>query len=126
MVSHVNLNNIDLCGQMLLMQYNFNLRYYVNYLISEYISCDLKSMLVINGTKISSMVFLYFLINISQAYQISTIQTEYELSIQKKCNNMFQIRSWIIYFNFLVTYLVYIFYIILCGNYPPNLKRRRR
>ena len=99
MVSHVNLNNIDLCGQMLLMQYNFNLRYYVNYLISEYISCDLKSMLVINGTKISSMVFLYFLINISQAYQISTIQTEYELSIQKKCNNMFQIRSWIIYFN---------------------------
>ena len=48
------------------------------------------------------------------------------LAPQKKCDNMFSDPKWDhIFSHFLGTYLVYIFFLLVCGNYPLTSKRAR-
>ena len=60
MLSHVNLNEFGLRGQIPPMEKKCYQWYYVNFLISEYLSCDQQSTIAIDATKISLTVFLYF------------------------------------------------------------------
>ena len=114
---------------MLLMQRKCHRRYYVNLLIYEYISYGKQGMLAINGTKISSTGFInilnQYISNISNLYNP---EENLRLASQTKCDIMFSyLKSDYIFshFCFSVTHLVYIFFIIVCGNYPLTSKRGR-
>ena len=71
---YVNLNKVGSSGKMSSMQKKCHRWYYVYLLISEYLSCDLQIILAIDATKMSSAIFLYSRINISQIPQIYTIR----------------------------------------------------
>ena len=54
--SHIKLNKSVLRGQMSSMQQQYHWRYYVNLLISKYMSCNWQSMRAIDGTKIRKFI----------------------------------------------------------------------
>ena len=55
---------------------------------------------------------------------ISNPNVNLGLASQTKCDDMFSDpESDHIFSHFLVTYLVYILFILVCGNYPLTLKR---
>ena len=114
--------------KMSLMQKCFHQRYYVNFLVSEYISFNLLRHApdwwgenVINGN------FSWFFKSKYLKY-LRYIQSKQksELSISNKLwNHVFRSGSWIIYFHILffsVTYLVYILFLLVCGNYQLTSK----
>ena len=60
MWSHVNLNKIGSRSQISSMQIKFHRRYYVDFLIYEYLSHGQQSTLAIDATKITLSVFSTF------------------------------------------------------------------
>ena len=84
-------------------------------------------MLAVNETKIYSTGFINFL-----NQQISNISNIYNpnekmgLVSQIKCDNMFlDPKLDHIFSHFSVTNLVYILFLLVCGNYPINSKMGR-
>ena len=66
--------------------------------------------------------FLYFLINISQIYQISTIQTKIRAyNFKQFVTACFDIQSWIILF-ISFGYLPGLYFFLVCGDFPLTSK----
>ena len=95
--SHVNLNKASSRGKMSLTHRKFHWWYYVNFLISKYLSYNQQSTLAnqyntlaIDGTKTSSMGFIDFsnpfISNISDHYNLNK---NLILSSQTKCGIIF-------------------------------------
>ena len=73
-----------------------------------------------------SFAFLYFWINISKIYIISTIRTKiWAYYLKQFVTTCFQIQVRIILFLFLVTYLAFILFLLVCGNFSLTLKTGR-
>ena len=73
-----------------------------------------------------SFVFLYFWINISQISQISTVQKKIDLSILNDMwPHVFRSEVGSCFLYFLVTYLSYIWFLLVCGNFPLTLNTGR-
>ena len=83
--------------------------------------------LAIYGTKISSTGFINLSNHdTSNIPNISNMKVNLSLGSQAKCDNTFSDpESDHIYSHFLGTYLVYILFLLLCGNYSLTLKRGR-
>ena len=128
--SHVNLNKVGPHDKMSSMQKKWHWRYYINFLISEYLSYNQQNTLAIDGMKISSMVFIDFESKYLKYLKSLQYEQKSELRIS---NEMWKYvfrsdpESDQIYFtfSFSVTYMVYILFLIVCGNYPLTSKRRR-
>ena len=118
--SHVNLNKVVLCGKISLMLKMCHWRYYVDLLISKYLSYSWQVTLAIDRTDISMLDFVDFLneymSNISNIYNPNVTLSSVS---QTKCDNMFSYpKSDHIFSYFSVMYLIYIFFLFICGNYP--------
>ena len=84
-------------------------------------------MIVIDGTKMLSMVFLEFsneyISNISNIYNPNV---NLSLASQIKRDKIFpDTKLDNIFSHFSVMYLVYILFLLVCGNYPITLKSGR-
>ena len=83
--------------------------------------------LVIYGMKIPSMGFIYFSNHdTSNISSLSNLTVNSSLAYQTKCDNIFsdpELDHISLYLS--GTYLVYILFILVCGNYPLTLRRGR-
>ena len=76
--------------------------------------------------RLSTSYILFSNHNISNISNISNPNVNLSLAPQTKCDNVFSYpESDHIFSHFLGTYLVYIFFLIICGNYPLTSKRGR-
>ena len=128
--SHVNLNEVGASS----MERKRHQRYYINILISAYLSCNWQERLVIDESRLRSMERKHYrrILSIFKSRYLKYPKSlesnrKFELRIS---NEMWQhifrsvVGSYILKF-FSVTYLVYIFFLIVCGNYPLTSKRGR-
>ena len=126
--SHVNLNGVSASS----MERKFHRRYYINILVSAYLSCNWQERLAIDEAFSRSMELKHYrrVLSVFKSwylkYPISLESNrKFELSIS---NEMWQhvfrsvVVSYIFKF-FLGTYLVYKLFLIVCGNYPLTLKK---
>ena len=83
--------------------------------------------LAIDGTKISSTGFIDFSNHDAlNTLNLSNPNVNLRLASQTKCDDMFSDPELDhIFSKFSVTYLVYILFILVCGNYPLTSKRER-
>ena len=88
---------------------------------------DQQLLLAIDGTKMSSTVFINFSNHdTSNIPNLLNPKVNLSLEYQTKCDNIFSDpESDHIFSHFLGTYLVYIFFLIVCDNYPLNSKMGR-
>ena len=88
---------------------------------------DQWSWLTINETKISLTNFIYFSNHhTSNIPNISNPTVNLSLASQTKCDDMFSdTESYHIFLYFLGTYLVYILFLLVSGNYTITLYRGR-
>ena len=127
--SHFNLNKVGAS----LMERKCHWRYYINILISAYLLCNWQERLVINEARSLSMeqkryrrVLSIFKSRYLKYPKYLESNHNFELSIS---NEMWQhvvrsvVRSYIFTF-FSGKYLVYILFLLVCGDYPLTLKRR--
>ena len=128
--SRVNLNKAGASS----MEQKCHRRYYINIPVSWYLSLNWKERLAIDKAGSQPMeqkrywqVLSIFQITIPQIFQISWYpNVNSSLAPQTKCDNMFlDPESDNIFSHFLGTYLVYILFILICGNYPLTSKRGR-
>ena len=84
--------------------------------------------LAIDGTKMSSTGFIDFSNHdTSNIPNLSNPRVNSTLASQTKCDDMFSDpESDHIFSHFWGTYLVYILFLLVCGNYPFTSKRGRR
>ena len=143
MCLQINPNKADSCDlrkrrsacmvKISLMQkkYHWWLYYYVHFLISEYLPHDRQSMLAHFNNKtvlFYTAVFLYTLESIHLKY-LKSLQSvhKFELIIS---NDMwphvfrYEVGSYI-YSYYFVTYLSYILFLFVCGNFTLTLKKWR-
>ena len=100
---------------------------WISILESTRLARDRWYQIVIDGTEMSSTVFIGFTnhdtSNIPNLLNPNVILS---LASQTKWDDMFSDpESDHIFSHFLGTYLVYILFLLLCGNYPLTLKRGR-
>ena len=78
-----------------------------------------------DGMKMSSTGFISFSNHdISNISNLSNLTVNSSLASQMKCDNMFSDpQSDHIFSNLLGTYLVYILFLLVCGNYPLTSNR---
>ena len=127
--SRVNLNKVGASW----MEQKCNRQYYVNIIISAYLSCNQQDRLDIDeaGLRLMERTFhqqFYLFSNhdTSNISNISNLTVNSSLASQTKCDNISSdLQTNNIFSHFLGTYLVYIFLIIECGNYPLTSKRGR-
>ena len=93
------------------MKQKFHRSYYIDIIVSEYLSCNWQDSLAVNGTKMSSAVFIAFSNHdTSNIPNLSNLNVSLEYYLKQNLMTCFHIWSQIIYFHiFLVMYLVYIF-----------------
>ena len=116
------------------MEQNFLCRYYINILVSVYLSFNLQERLAIDkaGSQLMRQkrcrrVFIYYSNqDTSNITNLSNMNVNLSLSSQTKCDNMFSDpESDQIFSHFSGTYLVYILFLLVCDNYPLTSKRGR-
>ena len=90
-------------------------------------ACDQQIWLVINGTKTLSTIYILFSNhNTSNLSNFSNPNVNSSLASQTKCDKVFSYpKSDHIFSHFLGTYLVYIYFLLVCGNYALTSKRGR-
>ena len=111
MWSHVNLNKIGSRSQISSMQIKFHRRYYVDFLIYEYLSHGQQSTLAIDATKITLSVFSTFKSIYLKYLKYLQSGRKFELSISNDMwSYFFRYKAGSFIFIFSVTFLVYIFF----------------
>ena len=117
--------------KMSLMQKQFHQLYCFNFLISEYLSFNQQSHSHYKWNKniIDGSFSRFFKSKYLKYIKYIHSEQKYELSISNKMwQHVFRSGSRIIYFHifvFSVLYLVYTFFLLLCGNYPLTSKSGR-
>ena len=125
--SHVNLNKVGASS----MERKFHRRYYINILLSAYLSFNWQERLAIDEDGLRLMerkrywqVLSFSNHDTSNIPNLSNPNVNLSLAYPKKCDNMFSdLKSDHIFSHFSGTYLVYILFIIVWGNYPLTLKK---
>ena len=116
------------------MKRKFYIRYYINILVSIYLSFNLQERLAIDksGSRsikqktLSTSYILFSNHNTSNLSNLSNPNVNSSLASQTKCDNVFSYPELDhIFSHFLGTYLVYILCLLVCGNYPLILNRGR-
>ena len=123
---HVKLDKVCSCVQISSMQQKCHQCYDVHLLIFKYLSCDRQIMLAINVTKFSFRVFSTFE-SIFLKY-LKYLQSWFKFKIIISNNmwaNIFRSEFGSFIFVFLVMYLAYILFLLLCHNIPPTLRTER-
>ena len=121
--SHIKLNKFGLRGKMSPMQQKCHWGYYVNLLISEYLSYSQQVKLATDGKKCHRGVLLIFLNQfISNISNLYNLEENLRLSYQTKRDIIFsdpesdyifpffffQFRTWFIYFFFLYARMIHL------------------
>ena len=107
---------------MSLMQQEYHWGYYIIFLISKYWSRDQQSMLTINAPKMSSTFFSAPKSIYLKYLQYLQSGHKFEISIQNDIwLHVFRSEVGLYIFIFLITYLVYSLFLIVCGNFPLTL-----
>ena len=127
--SHDDLNNISASS----MEKKCHWRYYINIIVSGYLSFNWQERLAIDESGSRSMerkryrrVYLFLNNDTSNIKNPSNPNVNSSLAFQTKCDNMFSdIQSDHIFSHFSGTYLVYVLFLLVCGNYPLTSKRGR-
>ena len=113
------------------MEQNCHRQYYINILVSTYLSFNWQERLAIDesgswsmGKKSYRRILSIFKSRYLKYFKYLKSKRKFELSISKNVTTCFQIRSWIIYFHIFWVRTCF-FPPIVCGNYPLNSKRGR-
>ena len=129
-ISSVNLNKNGAPS----MKRKCHRRYYINIIVSIYLSFDWQERLAINksGSRfdetktLSTSYVLFSKHNTSILSILSNPNVNSSLASQTKCDNVFSYPQLDhIFSHFSGTYLVYILCLLVCGNYPLTPKRGR-
>ena len=127
--SHANMSKVSVS----LMERKCHQRYYINILVSGYLSFNWEERLAIDkagsrlmGPKRHRRVLSIFKSQYLKYSKFLESERKFKLSISKKMWQHFSDpEADHIFSNFSGTYLVYIFFVLVCGNYTLTLERVR-